>query len=548
MAIRRNGILNFASNSNLKNQRALVDAIVAAIIKGVPVAPANQNAARKVSARISAAPVANAIAKRANSNKLVKTFTADQLAMAIVLAIRRGVVPIAVTEKLIKVVTPDAEKNSRVIAEIMIDAITHKEPLETRIANATNQNVNPIVKLFKRALAFFRPGTRANNNINNSVVRQIARAASIAELAALLSGPLSEINMKRVIAAIVAALRAPGRSAKDKLVRLGDAARDLAGLLPKFPKIREELAIQFRRAEANAARERFSWPGPGRPPGNNGQRPGASFWPGPGRNNGRSRGVPFWPEPQRRNNGLTRRYAPPPLQRRNNNNMARRYAPPPGPMGPFGPGSPPPRRNNVPTWPEPSPKPKTGSSWWPFGGGGNAAPNTGNLPTNQSKAIENAGGVNKALETIAAVPGGAPEVAKAAADLNEMNGNRRQANELKGTSPVAMNAVERLGGHRNAAYALEGLNNLSRKTPLRRKPATRRRKPKNPRLNELNAVIRAVKKRRLMSLVANKMLGRKVTNNDDDHLKKYYAKVIKANILRTPLSAIVRQAARRAKK
>jgi hypothetical protein len=156
--------------------------------------------------------------------------------------------------------------------------------------------------------------------------------------------------------------------------------------------------------------------------------------------------------------------------------------------------------------------------------------------------------VNKALETIAAVPGGAPEVAKAAADLNETNGNRRQANELKGTSPAAMNAVAQLGGHRNAAYALEGLNNLSRKTPLRRKPATRRRKPKSLRLNELNTVIRAVKKRRLMSLVANKMLGRKVTNNDDDHLKKYYAKVIKANILRTPLSAIVRQAARRAKK
>jgi hypothetical protein len=336
MAIRRNGILN----SNLKNQRALVDAIVAAIIKGVPVSTENRNAAQKVNAKVAAGPLVSAMVKRANSNKLVKTFTADQLAMAIVLAIKRGLVPTAVTEKLVKTLAPNANANSRIITDIIVDAIKHKEPVENSVADGTNLNqglVSLIAKPFKRALAFFRIGNRPNLP-NNDVERRVARASSynfdrkLAELMALLKGPLSESNRNRVIAAIVAALRAPARDLNEKMRRLFDAKRDLGDLAVREPRIRDEFVIQERRAKANAVRARFSWSGPGRPPINNnyGRSRAGALWPG---FDGRSRGVPFWPEPPRRssNNGSARRYTPMgPL-------------PPQGPMGPFGPAPPAPR-------------------------------------------------------------------------------------------------------------------------------------------------------------------------------------------------------------
>jgi len=165
------------------------------------------------------------------------------------------------------------------------------------------------------------------------------------------------------------------------------------------------------------------------------------------------------------------------------------------------------------------------------------------LPVNQQNAINRAGGVNMALQTIATVPGGAPVVARAAANLNEMGGNVQKAIEIRGTNPVALVAVSKLGGAKNAAYALEGLNTLSRKTPVR-KTTGRKKKAKGLRLQELNKVIRSVKKRRLMSIVSNNVTKIPV-NLDEARLKKYYQKVIKANILRAPFSKIVRTAAKK---
>ena len=139
-------------------------------------------------------------------------------------------------------------------------------------------------------------------------------------------------------------------------------------------------------------------------------------------------------------------------------------------------------------------------------------------------------------------------MAKAAADLNEMGGNRQKAMELKGTDPVAMNAVTKLGGPTNAGYALEGLNTLSRKTPLRhvaKKHARKHKIKKGLRLNELNLVINAVKKSRLMGLVSRKVTHGPKNKGNAERKKKYYKRVIKANILRTPFSEIVRQAAKK---
>ena len=124
-----------------------------------------------------------------------------------------------------------------------------------------------------------------------------------------------------------------------------------------------------------------------------------------------------------------------------------------------------------------------------------------------------------------------------------MGGNVQKAIEIKGADPVALVAVSKLGGSKNAAYALEGLNTLSRKTPPR-KTQGRKKKAKGLRLKELNAVIKSVKKRRLMSIVSNKVTKVPV-NLSDAKLKKYYQKVIKANILRAPFSKIVRNAASR---
>jgi len=173
------------------------------------------------------------------------------------------------------------------------------------------------------------------------------------------------------------------------------------------------------------------------------------------------------------------------------------------------------------------------------------------LPPMQQNAINNAGGIPRALNTVAAVPGGAPEVAKAAEALNETGGNVAQAINIKGASPAAINAVQKLGGKNNAVNVLEGLNTMSQTTGTRKRKAARtigrpkKMRLQKPRLAALNKVINSVKKQKLISIIAHNVTKTNEIHPNDEKLKKYYKKVVKANILRTPFAKIVRKAAKR---
>jgi hypothetical protein len=168
------------------------------------------------------------------------------------------------------------------------------------------------------------------------------------------------------------------------------------------------------------------------------------------------------------------------------------------------------------------------------------------IPSNEQRAINNAGGATKALNRIANVPGGAPEVAKAAEALNETGGNVNKAIFIKGASPAAVEAVKNLGGPTNAVNVLTGLNTMSQKPETRVRKTTRKsKKVLRPRVAELNRVINAVKKQRLISLVAHNVTKTHNIHPNDEKLKKYYKKVIKANILRRPFAKIVKKAAKK---
>jgi hypothetical protein len=170
---------------------------------------------------------------------------------------------------------------------------------------------------------------------------------------------------------------------------------------------------------------------------------------------------------------------------------------------------------------------------------------------NQKNAITNAGGVRPALNTVANVPGGATEIAKAAEALTETSGNVSQAVNVKGVSPAAIQAVQKLGGPKNAVVVLHGLNTLSQKTStIRRKAAARtgrKRRTAKPRIRvaELNRVINAVKKQKLISLVAHNVTKTHNIHPNDEKKKKYYKKVIKANILRTKFAKIVKKSVKK---
>jgi hypothetical protein len=181
-------------------------------------------------------------------------------------------------------------------------------------------------------------------------------------------------------------------------------------------------------------------------------------------------------------------------------------------------------------------------------GGAPAAPPPP-LPPPQQRAINNAGGVKRAVSTIASVPGGAPEVAKAAEALNETGGNATQAVAIKGASPQAVKAVQNLGGVKNTVNVLEGLNTLSQTPATRRRKAAQRRarrSKKTPiRLTELNRVIDAVKKQKLISLMAHNITRTNNIHPNDEKRKKYYKKVMKAYLLKRPFATIVKKAAKK---
>jgi hypothetical protein len=183
---------------------------------------------------------------------------------------------------------------------------------------------------------------------------------------------------------------------------------------------------------------------------------------------------------------------------------------------------------------------------------GRPAANTGNwrralagapIPEEQKRAINYAGGVPRAMNQIARVPEGPPEIARTAEALHLTNGNARQAMEVHNVSAPAINAVRQLGGPTRAVNVLEGLNTLSapRKLPARRT----RTKFLKPRIAELNRVINAVRKKKLVSLVAHNVTKTGNIHENENRLKKYYKKVLKANILRTPLAKIARAAAKK---
>jgi hypothetical protein len=188
-----------------------------------------------------------------------------------------------------------------------------------------------------------------------------------------------------------------------------------------------------------------------------------------------------------------------------------------------------------------------GGGYGPGGGAGGAPPPP--LPQSQQQAIDNAGGAGNAVRTVALVPGGAPEVAKAAEALNETGGNVRLAINVKGVSPAAIKAVQNLGGVSQTVKILEGLNTMAQ-TPAtqRRKAATRRtRRPKKSpiRLTELNRVIASVKKQKLISLMAHNITRTNNIHPNDEKLKGYYKKVMKSYLLKKPFAKIVKKAAKK---
>jgi hypothetical protein len=167
----------------------------------------------------------------------------------------------------------------------------------------------------------------------------------------------------------------------------------------------------------------------------------------------------------------------------------------------------------------------------------------------QQRAINNVGGAGNAVQTVALVPGGAPEVAKAAEALNETGGNVRLAINMKGASPAAIKAVQNLGGVAQTVKILEGLNTMAQTPETQRRkairPRTRRPKKSPVRLVELNRVIAAVKKQKLISLMAHNVTRTNNIHPNDEKLKKYYRKVIKSYILKKPFANIAKKAAKK---
>jgi hypothetical protein len=191
-----------------------------------------------------------------------------------------------------------------------------------------------------------------------------------------------------------------------------------------------------------------------------------------------------------------------------------------------------------------------------LGGAGGYEPGAGNsgaaappLPAPLRTAINNVGGAGNAVQTVALVPGGAPEVAKAAEALNETGGNVRLAINMKGVSPAAIKAVQNLGGVSQTVKILEGLNTMAQTPETQRRKATRprtRRPKKSPvRLTELNRVIASVKKQKLISLMAHNVTRTNNIHPNDEKLKKYYRTVMKSYLLKKPFANIAKRAAKK---
>jgi len=138
-------------------------------------------------------------------------------------------------------------------------------------------------------------------------------------------------------------------------------------------------------------------------------------------------------------------------------------------------------------------------------------------------------------------------VAKAAEALNETGGNVRLAINTRGVSPAAIKAVQNLGGVSQTVKILEGLNTMAQTPETQRRKATRRPKKstRGVRLTELNRVINAVKKQKLISLMAHNITRTHNIQPNDEKLKKHYKTVMKSYILRTTSANIAKRATKK---
>lgn len=368
------------------------------------------------------------------------------------------------------------------------------------------------------------PGNTANVNsaiskfvkeMMNKIRYSYSSSERMARLIELLKQlPINFSGRREIVAAIIAMIREI-----TNLNKFSNFNRNLRGVNNR--NIRNALDVQRRRLQRRRTEERR----PGEGYNNYERRLRRSS--GPSRYTGES-------ENQRRRetanaNALKRAIAraEPPRPR---NNGGGGYGTGGGSGGGYGPGG------------------GSGGGYGTGGGSGGAAPPPP-LPSMQQRAINNVGGAGNAVQTVALVPGGAPEVAKAAEALNETGGNVRLAINMKGASPAAIKAVQNLGGVAQTVKILEGLNTMAQTPETQRRkairPRTRRPKKSPVRLVELNRVIAAVKKQKLISLMAHNVTRTNNIHPNDEKLKKYYRKVIKSYILKKPFANIAKKAAKK---
>jgi hypothetical protein len=191
------------------------------------------------------------------------------------------------------------------------------------------------------------------------------------------------------------------------------------------------------------------------------------------------------------------------------------------------------------------------------------------LPARERLALTNAGGYNNAAAAVSNA-GGPATVERAIAALNANGGNVNAAMQKTGLSRQVFNNVNKLGGPVTARRTLAAVKKVTVKTaPYVGQNATQRvyigpnatrrvaqnvytlapvKKPRKKRMEvklaELNRVINAVKKKKLISLVAHNVTRTNIHANND-RLKPYYKRVIKAAILKRPFAKIAREHAKK---
>jgi hypothetical protein len=178
----------------------------------------------------------------------------------------------------------------------------------------------------------------------------------------------------------------------------------------------------------------------------------------------------------------------------------------------------------------------------------------GSLPSSERLALTNAGGYRQAAGTILNA-GGPATVERAIQALNNAGGNASVAAQRSGLPPSVFQNVKRLGGPVTARRALTAVSKVTKNTaPYVGPNATRRvapnlytlappkkRRTKKYRINvaELNRVVNAVKKKKLISLVAHNVTKTNIHLNEN-RLKPYYKRVIKAAVLKKPFAKIAK--------